>query len=239
MAEMAIAALAVVIPARDEVESVGAAVTAAIRAMDAAESMQRVRTVLVVVADACVDDTAAEVRRAAGRDERVHVLVVDERSVGRSRASGVACVLDLFSDLDADRIWIANTDADSQVPVDWCIEQLSCADTGADAVTGTVVPVGAGASPAALVEWRRTYRAVEGHGHVHGTNLGVRASAYIAAGGFPPFRTDEDVGLVGALRRHGHRVMATALVPVRTSARTVGRAPHGFADFLAAAEPLC
>jgi hypothetical protein len=40
-----------------------------------------------------------------------------------------------------------------------------------------------------------------GHHHVHGANLGMSASAYGAAGGFPPLRTHEDVALSPCSRR--------------------------------------
>ena len=41
------------------------------------------------------------------------------------------------------------------------------------------------------------------HPHVHGANLGIRASAYLAAGGFPPLRTAEDHALLAAATRAG------------------------------------
>ena len=51
----------------------------------------------------------------------------------------------------------------------------------------------------------------EDHPHVHGANLGVRASAYVLAGGFPRLRSHEDRGIGGAASQarvhgvvHGH-----------------------------------
>jgi hypothetical protein len=61
--------------------------------------------------------------------------------------------------------------------------------------------------------------------------VGLRADAYLEAGGFATLERDEDVALVAAL---AHRpVVRTGAIPVVTSARTAGRAGGGFADFLA------
>lgn len=71
------------------------------------------------------------------------------------------------------------------------------------------------------------------HRHVHGANLGVNARAYRAVSGFPPLDVGEDRALVGALDRHGHRVLRPPACPVLTSARLRARARGGFADHLA------
>jgi len=132
-----------------------------------------------------------------------------------------------------DAVWLASTDADSVVPFDWLTHQVRLADRGAEAVRGTVD----------VRDWRcwppevgRAYAAgyhgVDGHPHVHGANLGVRASAYLAAGGFAPVARDEDVLLVAALAAGGVRVVASGHAPVATSARAVGRVPGGFSGHL-------
>ena len=52
--------------------------------------------------------------------------------------------------------------------------------------------------------FRERYAAGTGpHSHVHGANLGFRASAYLTAGGFPPVPTAEDHALVAALTAGG------------------------------------
>jgi hypothetical protein len=68
---------------------------------------------------------------------------------------------------------------------------------------------------------------------VHGANLGVRASAYLRAGGFPEVPTAEDRALVAALTASGSRVRRTRSLAVVTSARREARAPHGFSHYLA------
>lgn len=234
-----IQALAIVIPARDEAAVVGNAVAAARAAMNAADAVFRVRTLLVLVADACVDDTRGIALRVAAEESRMRVVSVDERSVGRARAIGVATALDELAHIPEQRVWLANTDADSEVPVDWCTVQLARANTGVDAVLGTVIPIDDGNGEVDLVEWSRTYDATEGHDHIHGANLGVRAAAHRAVGGFAPVSHDEDVELVRALRAHsGLHVVSTASIPVRTSSRIRGRAPHGFAEYLATRHAL-
>ena len=131
-------------------------------------------------------------------------------------------------------LWIAHTDADTVVAPDWLLRQVALADAGTDAVLGTVRvadwtehPAGTARAFAAL------YGAGEGeHPHVHGANLGLRASAWLGAGGVPPLGLAEDHGLLAGLLARGARVTRTRTVEVVTSGRRVGRAPGGFADLL-------
>ena len=67
---------------------------------------------------------------------------------------------------------------------------------------------------------------------MHGANLGVRADAYLAAGGFRTVAEHEDVGLVETLRAAGAPIDSTDRAPVTTSARSTGRVPGGFAGYL-------
>lgn len=232
MSGPACSALAVVIPIRDEAALIGRAVVAALAAMTAAESSFGVRTLLVLAFDTCVDDSELAARAASAGDPRVEFVQLESGMVGRTRAIGVATALGTLR-LPPSNVWIANSDGDSQVPARWCVEQLREAAEGAAAVVGTVIPIGSSDMNETLNKWAEDYRPVDGHEHVHGANLGVRADAYLASGGFPPVTHDEDVRLVQALRGGGYRVVASARCPVHTSARTLGRAPHGFADYLA------
>jgi hypothetical protein len=68
---------------------------------------------------------------------------------------------------------------------------------------------------------------------VHGANLGVRADAYLEAGGFAGLATGEDHALWNALRQRGRRMVSKRAVKVTTSSRIRARARHGFAGFLA------
>jgi hypothetical protein len=72
-----------------------------------------------------------------------------------------------------------------------------------------------------------------GHQHVHGANLGVRASTYLAAGGFPPEPAHEDRLLVDRVSTLADAVaIATIGAPVRTSDRLDGRVRRGVSSDL-------
>ena len=72
----------------------------------------------------------------------------------------------------------------------------------------------------------------DGHRHVHGANLGVSRTAYLAAGGFRDLIVGEDVALVASLMESGARIAWTAAPRVETSARRQSRACLGFGAFL-------
>jgi hypothetical protein len=90
--------------------------------------------------------------------------------------------------------------------------------------------------PEVAERFRRSYLiGTDGtHPHVHGANLGVRADAYCCAGGWRDLRTAEDHDLWRRLIDVGAAIASTARIEVITSGRRQGRAPHGFADALAA-----
>ena len=79
---------------------------------------------------------------------------------------------------------------------------------------GTVEPVDDGSHPESARLWRVQHHLADGHTAIHGANLGVRASAYDAAGGYPDIPLMEDVALVRALPR-----VTVLPVTARTSAR--------------------
>ena len=215
----------VVVPARDESELLPLALVALADAVTAARR-RGVQVDLVVVADSCADDTAA-VARAHG----VRVLEVELGAVGPARAIGLRDILDRHPLVPRDRLWLATTDADSRVPKHWIVAQVDLAASGADLVLGTVeVDDWTGHPPYVEAAWRAGYDHRDGHGHVHGANVGARADAYEAVGGFPALELDEDVALVAALAHR--RVVRTGAIPVLTSARATARAQGGFAEFL-------
>jgi hypothetical protein len=76
------------------------------------------------------------------------------------------------------------------------------------------------------------------NGHVHGANLGVRADAYLRAGGFATLPEHEDVDLVARLRADPRvDVRPSDAADVLTSGRTTGRTPGGYAGYLRASFP--
>jgi len=227
-----IAAAGVVVPAHDEEELLPACLAALRSAAGAAGVPVR----LLVVADACTDATAA-VAAAAGAE----VIRIRARNVGAARAAGMARLLRRTGGTDPAAMWLATTDADTVVPPGWLRRQLSYADQGWDVVLGTVtVTDWAGHPPHAPAVFEARYAFGAGpHPHVHGANLGIRASAYLAAGGFRPLPTAEDHALLAAATEAGCQVLQAADITVETSARRQARAPRGFSHALRvlAAEP--
>jgi len=206
--------IAVVIPAHDEADLVGACVSS-VQAAGKAPELQGEAVVVVVVTDSCSDGTA-DIVEALGAT----AIAVNFRNVGKARAAGAAKAL------DAGARWLAFTDADTVVAPSWLVAQLR---QQADAVCGTV----------AVEDWHdygermrnhyaRSYTDRDGHRHIHGANLGVCAEAYLRAGGFQPLQSSEDVALVNALIASGAQVAWSASPRVVTSARRNFRAPDGF-----------
>lgn len=219
--------VAVVVPVRDEELLVGRCLDSLAAARAALEARGDCTVDVVVVLDACRDGSAAVVARYAG----VRVLHVDAGDVGTARRAGVQAALAARDD-DPACTWLTCTDADSQVGTDWLLEHVRLADAGADVVVGTVHPDPADLTAAQWAAWRATHVPGRPNGHVHGANLGVRASSYLRAGGFVAAPEHEDVDLVARLRATGAHVVASDVVDVRTSGRSVGRTPGGYAGHL-------
>jgi glycosyltransferase involved in cell wall biosynthesis len=227
----------VVIPVHNEEELLPQALAAVWSAADVLQARRPDTAVSVLVAlDSCTDGSAAVAADLAAADSRISLLQIAFRSVGGSRRAGNRAALRVSSEQGlpyaSPQLWLANTDADSCVPESWLLRQLELADGGADAVLGTVEPDPEGTESELLRRWHARHRLGENHAHVHGANLGVRASAYVLAGGFPRLRSHEDRALVERLRQLGAAVRSTDTLRVRTSGRTDARAPQGFAAYL-------
>jgi cellulose synthase/poly-beta-1,6-N-acetylglucosamine synthase-like glycosyltransferase len=214
----------VVVPAHNEFSllsrCLGAIRTAAIAAA--------VPTSVVVVLDACDDDSADLVAQCG---PEVRFLSVDARNVGAARAAGFRYAFSSLADV-GNPTWYATTDADTEVGSDWLVRQLG---SGADVVLG-VVRVGQwrhhSKDAAELYEARYRAEAKEHH-HIHGANMGFSAEAYWHVGGFAALATGEDVDLVERFQDAGCRIHWDDALWVTTSDRRNGRAPDGFADHLA------
>ena len=221
-----IRSVGVIVPAHNE-ENLLPSCLASLRR--AARAVRGAPVHLVVVADACRDQTPQVARHCGAA-----VVTIGARSVGTARAAGVREVLRQARHLDPADIWLATTDADTLVPAHWLRQQLRYANRGWDAVAGTIrVTDWSGHRPAVRSLFSERYGSGDGpHPHVHGANLGFRASAYLQAGGFPDKPTAEDHALVASLTMAGSRVLRTSAVTVVTSARRAARAPHGFSGYL-------
>ena len=224
---MTIDHVVVVVPAHDEQELIRAALEAIAAASAAVEP--RVRTTVVVVANACSDRTA-DVARSCGAS----VVEVDTADVGAARAAGFAWAIGAGAG-PLDTLWLATTDADSRVPPAWLSTQLAAAADGTELYLGTVALEPA--DRASFAAWARSYASASrdgtGHGHVHGASMGMSASMYVATGGFRSMECDEDVDLVTRLTAAGARIAWDESSPVITSARLHSRAPRGVAADLA------
>ncbi|MBV9093736.1 MAG: glycosyltransferase [Streptosporangiaceae bacterium] len=186
---------------------------------------------VVAVLDGCRDGTAD----IAAAFDGVELVAINAGSVGTARRAGAAAALAATG--CARRVWLANTDADSEVPVDWLTSMVTKARLGAHVVLGTVTPGGA-LCPAARAAWDSRHSLQEGHPHVHGANFGIRGDAYLALGGWQPFETGEDADLATRAARAGLRITRTGSIPVVTSVRRDGRAPRGFSSYLRALPSL-
>lgn len=241
--------IAVIVPAHNEAEELPgclAALDAAVAALAAAQPAVTARVYVVV--DACSDGTADLVRTYRAERPWARSVVAHDANVGVARHRGVSA---FFAERDAAvaapkigragaarstprdraREWISFSDADSRVPRHWLVSQLAHAARGADVVIGTVEPRAETASPRLLAAWRARHDLREGHAHVFGANLGIRASWYDRVGGCDPLATGEDAALVAKLRAAGAHCVATDTARVRTSARLSERAPDGFAAY--------
>ena len=229
-ATAAVDTIAVVVPVHDEEELLPRCLDAlaAARLALTHEVLPAPQVIVVVVLDACTDDSEQAVR-----DHHVAVLRTEHGCVGAARAAGVEAALALVGPgAELDRVWIANTDADSAVPENWLVEQVHLARQGTDLMIGTVRPDPRDLTPAQHAAWTARHTPGRANGHVHGANLGIRASLYRAAGGYAAADEHEDVMLVEAARRAGAQVVATDACWVLTSGRPVGRTPGGYARYL-------
>ena len=201
-----VTSVAVVIPARDEEKLVGDCLESVVNAAAVARRRygRRVAVTVVLVADGCTDGTAAIARAIEG----VEVVETSGSNVGAARKAGVDHALAGASG-PADRIWIANTDADSVVPTNWLTEQLDLAADDVDLMIGTVHPTFAELSSAQIAAWRQNHRPGVPNGHAHGANLGIRASTYLRVGGFPAIPEHEDNDLVDRVKASGARIVAS------------------------------
>lgn len=226
--------VAVVVPARDEEDLLPAALEAVTAALAAAAPAVD-RSIVVVAADACRDATGSIARRLLrGVGETV---VVDAGDPGAARRAGVARALHRFGTVPPDRVWLANTDADGTVDGRWLADQLVLADRGAAAVAGIVEVDDFGQHPPGTADRFHAHYTIHQdgtHPHVHGANLGVRADAYLDAGGWRPAAVGEDHDLWNRLVAGGWPVVSSTTVRCATSGRAAGRATGGFATTLRA-----
>jgi len=222
----------VLIPARNEEDLLPQCLASVLEACAAVAD--KATCDVVVAVDRSMDDSYAIAQKmlaSAGVAIRTEAGVV-----GIARAMAARVALRRTTQRPC-RTWLANTDADCQVPREWLVNQLSLAHAGVEAVAGIIdVDSFDEHDPCVPERFRSTYQlyADGTHPHVHGANLGVRADAYLRSGGWADLRTAEDHDLWRRLQTSGARRASPSHLRVLTSGRRVGRAPMGFAAALAA-----
>ena len=196
---------------------------------------------IAVVLDKCSDrsiELVADWRRRNTQfrcPDRVEVVELEAGNVGSARRVGCEALLTLWSDVPPEEIWLATTDADSEVPPDWVSAQIRMRNEGAQVWIGAVdVRDWSGRALGTAEAWRNQYETEQLP--VHGANLGIDAATYLAADGFADLETGEDRELVDKAVRLGAVIRHDPYVQVVTSSRREARAPRGFAHALTAIE---
>jgi glycosyltransferase involved in cell wall biosynthesis len=176
----------VIIPAHDA----AATIARALRSVSA-QTLQPSR--MIVVADACRDDTAA-----LARIHGAEVLEVDVRSPGSARNAALA---------SANATWVAFLDADDAWQPRWLATVHATAEKAGDAldvVAGRVLLVDSGPTADAEPAIRRLgarprstdlRTALLTSAFMTTSAVAVRREAVVRVGGFPPWRVSEDFDL--------------------------------------------
>ncbi len=229
-------AIVIAVPAKDEVHRIGPSIAGLLAAAD--ELHPNVCVTISVAADTCIDGTAELLDDLARVCPLIRVVHGRWSSVGAARRAAVTNGLRTQRSARVSSMkatWIASTDADSQVPLDWLVSQVSLAEGGYDAIAGTVeIADDADRTEALMDLFTRNYALREcEHDHVHGANMGLRAQAYLAAGGFPAVRRSEDRLLWNEVVRRRFRTVSPLGLTVSTSGRLSGRVAGGFSHALA------
>jgi glycosyltransferase involved in cell wall biosynthesis len=230
---------AIVVPARDEEERIGACLDSLARQ----KSLGPAEYEVIVVLDACEDGTAEEVAAAADRWPQLQLRSIagPGRGAGSARAAGMDIACARLESIGAAHGLLASTDADTVVAPDWVRRQLEAIEAGAEAVGGEIAldPNEARALPAEVLERRSmeiadrvraaARRGPAEHAHFSGASLGVTPSAYRRVGGMGRLAALEDQELEDRLARAGIAIHRPRSVRVTTAARTAGRAERGLA----------
>ncbi|HEY3726972.1 MAG TPA: glucosyl-3-phosphoglycerate synthase [Solirubrobacteraceae bacterium] len=226
----------VVVPARDEQDTIGGC----LRAL-AEQTLPREDFEILVVLDDCTDGTAEVVaEQATSASLRLRTIPGPGRGAGAARRAGMeAAAAQLLSSGRPEGL-IASTDADSRPAPDWLERQLAHTERGARAVAGLIEldPGDQASLPDAVLARRerdaaarlRRVRRLDpaaDHHHFAGASIGITASAYREVGGLEPLTALEDAAFAARLDQHGIAIVRPADVRVRTSARPDGRAARG------------
>lgn len=204
---------------------------------------------ICLLLDGCRDDSAELVRRyreRAGPPVRAIAAQPGCANVGEARHRAMQAGLAALGGADG---LLLTTDADSRPAPDW-VASMTIALAKAEFVAGRIIRRAERPSPLqdrietyydALFALRRQidpvpWEAAATHHYGGGANLGIRASAYRALGGFAPLASGEDAALLDAAARAGLRVRRDGGCVVETSDRRDGRCAGGLAHALRGAD---
>lgn len=214
--------IGIVIPAHNEAMTIAKCLASVQSAIDQLPST--IKAYPLVVLDSCTDDTQKLVK-ATGVD----YLCCNYHCVGQVRDIGIRYAIENGA------TWLACTDADSVVPMDWLVQQIEhIIYQPTDMICGVVdIDSWAHLTPQTREDYIAHYQDRMGHRHIHGANLSFNSEAYLAVDGFTHLPCHEDVDLVKKFEDQGYAITWSNRVRVLTSSRLKARATEGFAAFLA------
>jgi GT2 family glycosyltransferase len=244
---------AIVIPAKDEEQRIGACLTAAGTAC--CQTGNGAAGIIVVVNNT-IDTTASCISDWAMVHPDIPLVVVDcifdaaDAGVGSARRLG----LDLGCRMVGADGALLTSDADTLVRSDWITQNLSELEH-ADLICGTVLgqPDEVRALPPEIAghgsaEWDyvngcialaaaldpQPHDPAPAHHNAAGASLAVSAQVYEAVGGLPVIQMGEDRALAERIEAHDFKVRYSNLAVVETSCRMEGRTDGGMAGALRA-----
>ena len=190
-----ISSIVVVIPARNEADTIVSALTSV---DEASEMLPSIPVDVVVACDRCTDDTALKSKTVRARNCVIHVVEsTGWRTVGEVRAAGVrqGLLRATKRNVSLPSVWIANTDADTSVGPRWLVDQLRFANSGVDAVAGIVDLRADGSLSDLTVKVFHEMYSSNRHGHGHGQGHGqgtVMCTGPIWVSGHPRMKSPAD-----------------------------------------------
>ena len=226
----------VVVPARDEQETIAAC----LRAL-AAQTIGLEHFETIVVLDGCRDATADVVASCAATSGlRVTTLIGPGQGAGAARRLGMDAAAERLFECGRPDGLIVCTDADSRPAADWLERQLAHARDGARAIAGFIEldPIERHGLPEPVLRRRDRDAATRlrrvrhrdpeaAHHHFAGASLAVTAAVYRGVGGLEPLEALEDAAFADRLTDHRISIHRPLDVRVTTSARARGRARRG------------
>lgn len=253
--------ICVVVPARDEADSIEGTLQALATQLDlTGRPLSRSAYEIIVVANNCRDDTVARASRVRQRhpDLALHVIELElppaRAHVGEARKLGMEEACRRLLAVARPRGIIATTDADTVVSPTWLAHTRREVTQGAEAIGGRILvsaderqsmapPVrqrflrnvgyGALANEASARIDPRPGDPWPCHEQFSGASLAVTAQAYRRVGGLPVLPSGEDTALANGLHRADIEIRHSLDVRVYTSGRVDGRTPAGLAASLA------